>query len=172
MEHRQEHRPLHREAELPPRQAPLHHRLAACILPQPLEDEPRSHPLRGHHRRLAAAMGVEHQQRLAEARRRAHQRVQLTRSEQCIQPPQRGHHPLPGTPVLPAVLDDLKVHPLPGLFAPQEHGDHPEIVTMNMANYKQIVSISSTMHGTMTRLISDCPPVTMQPCELSCPEDC
>ena len=91
------------------------------FFPKPGEDQRRSDSPRGDDGRFPLAMCREHHHRLGEIRPRLQQGVELAALGEPIEPSQRGDHPLLASSVLPAVLDDLQIHPLAGLLSTKKH---------------------------------------------------
>src|SRR6516165_7231104 len=85
------------------------HMLAAGLLPEPLEDQPRADAAAGVGREPPPGMVGQDQDRLGQAGPGDQQGLELTALLELVESPQGGHDALPGAAVLPAVLDDLEV---------------------------------------------------------------
>jgi len=68
-------------------------------------------------------MSGQQQDRFAELRSGAEQAFQLAHLLELIESAERGDHALFRAPVFPAVLDDLQVDAVSGLFLAKEHSD-------------------------------------------------
>src|SRR5512135_3937635 len=71
---------------------------------------------------LALGVGREEEDGLGQPCARDQQGVELAGLLQLVESPQGGEDPLPGSPALPAVLDDLEVGACTGGLGPEEHG--------------------------------------------------
>jgi len=96
--------------------------LAPRLLPEPLEDQGGSDAAGGDGGELALGVGREEEDGLGQPCARDQQGVELAGLLQLVESPQGGDDPLPGSPVLPAVLDDLEVGACSGGLGPEEHG--------------------------------------------------
>ncbi len=123
MQHGQEDGSFDGKLEFPPLQQAMDDFLAARLSPKAVEDHGRSDRPSMHFGRLAASMSGQQQDRLAELRSGAEQAFQLARLLELIESAERGDHALFGTSVFPAVLDDLQVDAVSGLFLAKEDSD-------------------------------------------------
>ena len=96
--------------------------LAPRLLPEPLEDQGGSDAAGGDGGELALGVGREEEDGLGQPCARDQQGVELAGLLQLVESPQGGEDPLPGSPVLPAVLDDLEVGACSGGLGAEEHG--------------------------------------------------
>jgi hypothetical protein len=122
MEDRQEDGPLDVELEAASVQEFLDDPLASGLLPETLEDEGRADTSRGDGGELAVGVSGEEEDGLGQACSRDQQGIELTALLELIESSQGGDDPLAGSPVLPAVLDDLEVSAWPGRLGSEEHG--------------------------------------------------
>ncbi len=129
VQHRQEHRPLEREAELPFLRLCLDHRAAAGLAPQPLEDQPRPEAPAAEHRRRAPRLGREHQRLAAEPRRRSRQALQIAARLDLLAPAEIADDVLARAPVLVDALDEIDVGVLADALVAEKHGDLPPIAS-------------------------------------------
>ena len=77
--------------------------------PQAAKDQVRTDPLHLHRFGLASGMRIDDRQFLAEAKPRTHQRIQLSRGLERVQPPDRAQHALTHLALLAKAFDDLQV---------------------------------------------------------------
>src|SRR5664280_2062549 len=77
--------------------------------PQAAKDQIRTHPLHLYWFGLAGGMRIDDRQFLAEAKTRTHQRIQLSRGLERVQPPDRAQHALVHLALLAKTFDDLQV---------------------------------------------------------------
>ena len=70
-----------------------------------------------------------HHDRLGKLGARLQQGVELTTFAKAIETPKSGDHPLLTSPLLPAILDDLKVNTVTRLLLTEKHGDFPVKLT-------------------------------------------
>ncbi len=75
--------------------------------PQAAKDQIRTDPLHLHWFSLAGGMRIDDRQFLAEAKTRTHQRIQLSRDLERVQPPDRAQHALAHLALLAKAFDDL-----------------------------------------------------------------
>ena len=122
MEDGEEDRPLDVELEAASLQELLDDVAAAGLLPEPLEDQGGSDAPGGDGGELPLGVGREEEDGLGEAGARDQQGVELSGLLELVESPECGDDPLPGSSVLPAVLDDLEVGASAGLLGAEEHG--------------------------------------------------
>src|SRR5512135_986709 len=122
MQDSEEDGPLDVELEAPSVQKLLDHSLAPRLFPEPLNDQGGSDAPGGDGRELPLGVGREEQDRLGQARARGQQGIELSGLLELVESSQGGEEPLAGSPVLPAVLDDLEVGAWPGRLGSEEHG--------------------------------------------------
>ena len=96
--------------------------LAAGLLPEPLEDQGRADAPGGDGGELPLGVRGEQQDGLGQAGARDQQGVELAGLLELIESSEGGDDPLPGSSVLPAVLDDLEVGASAGGLGAEEHG--------------------------------------------------
>jgi hypothetical protein len=96
--------------------------LAPRLLPEPLEDQGGSDASRGDGRELPLGVSGEQEDGLGQACPRDQQGVELSSLLELVESSQGGDDPLPGAPILPAVLDDLEVGAWTGGLGAEEHG--------------------------------------------------
>src|ERR1035441_6337414 len=75
--------------------------------PQAAKDQIRTDALHLHRFGLAGSMRIDDRQFLAEAKTRTHQRIQLSRGLERVQPPNRAQHALAHLALLTKAFDDL-----------------------------------------------------------------
>ncbi|HWT78521.1 MAG TPA: hypothetical protein VN648_06930 [Candidatus Methylomirabilis sp.] len=95
---------------------------APRLLPEPLEDQGGSDASRGDGRELPLGVRGEQEDGLRQACPRDQQGVELSSLLELVESSQGGDDPLPGAPILPAVLDDLEVGAWTGGLGAEEHG--------------------------------------------------
>jgi hypothetical protein len=95
---------------------------AAGLVPEPLEDQGGSDAAGGEGGELPFGVSREEEDGLSEAGARDEQGVELSGLLELVESPECGDDPLPWSPVLPAVLDDLEVGASSGLLGAEEHG--------------------------------------------------
>src|SRR6516164_553580 len=122
MEHGQEDGPLEWELIAATLEELSDHVLAAGLLPEPLEDQPRTDAAAGVGREPPLGMVGQDQDRLGQAGPGDQQGLELTALLEVVESPQGGHDALPGAAVLPTVLDDLEVGAGAGCLGTEEHG--------------------------------------------------
>src|SRR6516164_8292124 len=122
MEHGQEDGPLEWELIAATLEELSDHVLAAGLLPEPLEDQPRADAAAGVGREPPLGMVGQDQDRLGQAGTGEEQGVELTALLELVESPQGGYDALPGAAVLPAVLDDLEVGTRSRGLGAEEHG--------------------------------------------------
>ena len=122
VQHRQEDRPLHVEAELALGQQPAENLRQPQLLPQALKHQRRTDPHLPRRRNAPLTMRAEHRRMLGKAGAGGQQGVELAGLSQHIEPPQGGDDVLLHTSVVPLVVDDLEILVLAGPFAADEHG--------------------------------------------------
>ena len=114
--------PLDVELEAASLQELLDDPSAAGLLPEPLEDQGGSDAAGGDGGELPLGVSREEQDGLGQASARDQQGVELSGLLELVESPEGGDDPLPGSSVLPAVLDDLEVGACAGLLGAEEHG--------------------------------------------------
>ena len=142
MEHRDEDRPLHIEAELPPFQQAADQRGEAQFFPQALEDQRRAEANLPVRRDLAAPMRREHHALLGEAGARGQQRVELPAGLEHVESAESGDDVLSHRVSHALAVNDLEVLVFPAVLNSDKHGE---------------LHIATTIieeHATNTRLIS------------------
>ena len=122
MEYRQEDRPLDIALEAASVQELLDDPLAPGLLPESLEDQGRPDALGGDGGELPLGVSREQQHGLSQAGARDEQGVELSGLLELVESSQSGDDPLPGSSVLPTVLDDLEVGTTAGRLGAEEHG--------------------------------------------------
>ena len=122
MEDGEEDRPLDVELEAASVEELLDDVAAAGLLPEPLEDQGGPDPSGGDGGDLSLGVSREEEDRLSEASAGDQQGIELSGLLELIESPESGDDPLPGSPVLPAVLDHLEVGTSAGLLGAEEHG--------------------------------------------------
>ena len=122
MQDGEEDRPLDVELEAASGQELLDDVAAAGLLPEPLEDQGGSDAPCGDGGDLPLGVCREQQHGLSQASARDQQGVELSRLLELVESSDCGDDPLPWSPVLPAVLDDLEVGTCAGRLGSEEHG--------------------------------------------------
>ena len=122
MQDGEEDGPLDVELEAASLQQLLDDPLAAGLLPEPLEDQGGSDVPGGDGGELSLGVGREEEDGLGQACARDQEGIELPGLLELIESPQGGDDPLAGSPVLPAVLDDLEVGAWSGRLGAEEHG--------------------------------------------------
>src|ERR1035438_8183741 len=102
-------------------QRPLEGRSQLQGLPQAAKDQIRTDPSHLHRLGLARGMRIDDGQFLAEAKTRTHQRIQLPRGLERVQPPDRAQHALVHLAQLAKAFDDLQVGVGAGAFDSKIH---------------------------------------------------
>src|SRR5512135_2361278 len=114
--------PLDVKLEAPSVQELLDHPLAPRLFPEPLDDQGGSDAAGGEGRELPLGVGRKQEDGLGQAGARGQQGVELSGLLELVESPQGGEGPLAGSPVLPAVLDDLEIGAWSGGLGAEEHG--------------------------------------------------
>jgi hypothetical protein len=122
MEDGEEDGPLDLELEAASVEELLDDSLAPRLLPEPLEDQGGSDASRGDGRELALGVSPEEEDGRGEACPRDQEGIELAGLLELIESSRGGNAPLPGSAVLPSVLDDLEVSSWPGGLGSEEHG--------------------------------------------------
>ena len=126
MQDGEEDGPLDVELEAASLQELLDDLLAAGLLPEPLEDEGRADAAGVDGRELALGVSGEDEDARAKRAPESEQGIELAGLLELIESPQGGDDALPGSSVLPAVLDDLEVGAWAGGLGAEEHGALPK----------------------------------------------
>src|SRR6202035_4467609 len=121
VQHGGEHLPLHRKLEVARTDELLDEGAAAGLLPQPAEhhggaDAPCAERVEG-----SLAQAGDEERRLAQARARAQQRVELARRLQRLDAAERRDHALAGLGAVARVLDDLEIAAIARGLDAEEH---------------------------------------------------
>jgi hypothetical protein len=122
MQHRQENGAFDRELETAVGQQFVEDIPTAGEVPEPFKDQGGSDDASCEDGELAVAVGRQEQSVLGEACSGGQEGIELSGLLELVEATESGQNTLPGAALVPGILHELEVLPLPGGFDAEKHG--------------------------------------------------